>query len=79
MVGLVPTIHVFVLERVFKTWMLATRASMTDWIRVTPARNLQRLRQPRRQRRDSHDRAERVIEAVLAAGYDDEPPCPLDA
>jgi hypothetical protein len=31
MVGLVPTIHVFarLIEAVFKTWMLATRASMT--------------------------------------------------
>jgi len=31
MVALVPTIHVFsfLIECVFKTWMLATRASMT--------------------------------------------------
>ena len=29
MVGFVPTIHVF-LWVVFKAWMLATRASMTD-------------------------------------------------
>ena len=29
MVGLVPTIHVFLDRGVFKTWMLATRASMT--------------------------------------------------
>ncbi len=35
MVGLVPTIHVFLRERaVFKTWMLATRASMTNWSSV---------------------------------------------
>ncbi len=35
MVGPVPTIHVFLRESaVFKTWMLATRASMTSWIGV---------------------------------------------
>jgi hypothetical protein len=36
MVGLVPTIHVFP-DAVFKTWMLATRASMTNWISVVVA------------------------------------------
>ncbi|MDR6828896.1 hypothetical protein J2X48_002810 [Bosea sp. BE271] len=29
MVELVPTIHVFRIAEVLKTWMLATRASMT--------------------------------------------------